>query len=284
MRISNYVMGVVILVGSCLGALPGRAEEPAAGQAKAEVAPGPAGDKVEVLVGVDILSQYVFRGIALSRDSAVLQPSFTITYKGLSANIWGNFDTNERNPYGIHSPNRNNPKWNETDFTLSYSREVLKNFTLTAGVIYYALDGNTALDDSFEIFGGFACKFPWFEVAFTAYREVSHLPGWYLQWSISRNFSLPFAGATLDLLAAWSAVLSNDRAAFPTKDGGYYRDVNAGLISASLNIPVGQYVKISPKIQYWYALGGESTFVIRNLSWDRTHNHILGGVGVTASF
>ncbi|MCL6622808.1 MAG: hypothetical protein K6T55_12010 [Syntrophobacterales bacterium] len=280
----NFIVVAGILIALVLVPLPGAAEEPAAGQATPGEAAAPAADKVEVTLSVDILSQYIFRGIAFSRDSAVIQPSFTVSYKGLSANIWGNFDTNERNPFGIHTPNRNNPKWNETDFTLSYSREVLPHFTLTGGMIYYALDGNTALDDSFEIFAGFGYKFPWFEVGFTAYREVSHLPGWYLQWYISRSFALPFAGASLDLYAAWSAVLSNDRAAFPTPDGGYYRDFNAGLISATLNIPVTKQVKISPKIMYWYALGGDSTYVLRNLSWDRTHNHILGGVGITASF
>jgi uncharacterized protein (TIGR02001 family) len=241
-------------------------------------------EKVQFTFGADILSQYVFRGIALSRDSAVIQPTFTVSYKGLALNIWGNFDTNEKNPFGINSPNRNNPKWNETDFTLSYTREIFKNFNLTGGMIYYALDSNNSPHDSFEIYGGFGYKFPWFEVGFAAYREVAHFPGWYLSWYITRSFDLPFAGATLDLWASWGAELSNDKAAFPTKDGGFYRSLNAGHLMATVNFPVGKHVKISPKIMYWYGLGGESTYTLRSLSWDRNQNHILGGVSVTANF
>lgn len=268
------------------GATCARAEEakPEVAQKVEEAQTQATEDKVQFALSKDILSQYVFRGIAFSRDSAVIQPSFTVSYKGLAANIWGNFDTNEKNPFGITSPNRNNPKWNETDFTLSYSREVVKNLTLTGGMIYYALDSNNSAHDSFEIYGGFGYKLPWFEVGFAAYREVSHLPGWYLSWYITRSFDLPFAGASLDLWASWSAELSDDKAAFPTSDGSFYRSMNAGHLMATLNFPVGKYFKISPKIMYWYALGGQSTFTIGNLSWDGNHNHILGGVSVSASF
>jgi hypothetical protein len=39
---------------------------------------------------VAILSKYVWRGQELSRDSIVIQPSMTISYKGFSGNLWGN--------------------------------------------------------------------------------------------------------------------------------------------------------------------------------------------------
>ena len=41
--------------------------------------------------------------------------------------------------------------------------------------------------------------------------------------------------------------------------------VTSGL---TLNIPVGKYVVVAPKIQYWYALGGQSTGTLSGLSWD----------------
>ncbi len=46
----------------------------------------------------DILSQYVFRAVAFSREGVVFQPSVTVSYKGFAFNIWGNFDSNERKP------------------------------------------------------------------------------------------------------------------------------------------------------------------------------------------
>jgi uncharacterized protein (TIGR02001 family) len=246
-------------------------------------------DRVQFSAGVDVLSQYVFRGVALSRDGAVFQPSFTLSYKGLAANIWGNFDTSERIParLAFQSPNPKDPKWTETDFTLSYSREVSKNLTLTAGLIYYGLDRNAFRFDSTEIYGGFTYKLPWLDFGAAAYREIGHYPGTYLNWFITRSFALPFAGASLDLWASWATEFSDDNAdAFPIpgKPGEYYRGLHAGHLMATVNFPVGKYVKISPKVMYWYALGGDSTGVISNLSWDGKHNHVLGGAALSASF
>jgi len=42
---------------------------------------------------VAFLSQYIWRGYELSKDSLVIQPSVTVAYKGFSLNLWGNFDT-----------------------------------------------------------------------------------------------------------------------------------------------------------------------------------------------
>jgi uncharacterized protein (TIGR02001 family) len=251
-----------------------------------EAQAAPAEDKPSFSVSMDILSQYVWRGVALSKHSAVFQPSMTASYKGFSVNIWGNFDTNERNPFAISRPDRQNPKWNETDFTLSYSRELLKDFSVTGGIIYYALDGNNSTDDSFEIFAALGYKIPVIDVGVgvAVYREVSHFPGTYLEWYLSRSFALPFAGASLDLYASWSAEFSNDNAVFPTKDGSKYSSLHAGQLRAAVNFPVTKNITVSPKIIYWYALGGDSTFAIDNLSWDKKHNHVLGGVSVAATF
>ena len=278
----RYTLPVLLASLILIWGIPGRA---AAEEAAAEKP-----DRPEVSASVDMLSQYVWRGLALSRDSVVFQPSMTISYKGFSANIWGNFDTDERNPYGFTNPNRNAAKWNETDFTASYSKEVLKNLTLSGGVIYYALDSNNSLYDSFEVFGGVSYKFPWFDVGFQAFREVGNLPGWYLTWYVSKSITLPVTikvladKPSLDLLASWSAELSHSKTAFPTRSGGYYESMHAGLVSAGLNIPVHKHVTITPKVMYWYGLGGQSTYTIRTLSWDSQQNHVLGGVSVSTKF
>ncbi|MBU4233876.1 MAG: hypothetical protein KKF43_15280 [Proteobacteria bacterium] len=72
-------------------------------ETKAEEPKGP--EKPTWNVGTDILSQYVWRGIALSRNSAVIQPSITGTYKGIAVNVWNNFDTSEQNPFSRTRPN-----------------------------------------------------------------------------------------------------------------------------------------------------------------------------------
>jgi len=45
-----------------------------------------------------VMSQYVWRGYELSRNSIVIQPSMTVGYKGFSVNLWGNLDTNPTPP------------------------------------------------------------------------------------------------------------------------------------------------------------------------------------------
>ncbi len=243
-------------------------------------------------ISTDILSQYVWRGIALSRNSVVIQPSLTGTYKGFSFNVWNNFDMREENPYSYTRPNCKQARWNETDLTFSYSREVISNFTLTGGTILYLLDSADSQFNSWEIYGGADYKLPWFNFGVQVFREVNHFPGTYLQWYVHRAFDIPLMkGMNLDLYASWSAEFSNDKAAYPVFDSAgnvenkFYQSLSAGYLAVALNIPVYKdMVVVAPKIQYWYALGGQSTATLSGLSWDGQHNHILGGVNLTVNF
>src|SRR3989339_856091 len=88
------------------------------------------------------------------RNSVVVQPSFTGTYKGFAVNVWNNFDLSEQNPVSLKRPNSKDAHWNETDLTFSYTREVFKNLNLTAGTIIYLLDGANSAYNSVEIYGG----------------------------------------------------------------------------------------------------------------------------------
>ena len=237
------------------------------------------------------LTQYVWRGIALSRNSIVIQPSLTGTYKGFAVNVWYNVDTSEKNPLGMKRPNSHQSTWNETDLTFSYSREVITNFTLTGGIIYYILDSNNSAFNSTEIYAGADYKLPWFNFGASVYREVAHFPGTFVQWYIHRAIDIPLMeGMNLDLFASWSAEFSNDKAAYPVFDSQgnvenkFYQSLSAGYLAATLNIPLGKYVVFAPKIQYWYALGGQSTATLAGLSWDGKHNHILGGANLTVNF
>ena len=266
-----------------------KAEELQKVEAKAEEAKGP--EKPQWNVQTDILSQYVWRGIALSRNSVVVQPSFTGTYKGFAVNVWNNFDLSEKNPFSLNRPNSKNAHWNETDLTFSYTREVFANLNVTGGTIIYLLDGANSAFNSIEIYGGADYKLPWFNFGVGVYREVNHFPGTYLQWYIHRAIDIPWIeGMNLDLWASWSAEFSNDKAAYPVFDSAgnledkFYRSLHAGHLMATLNIPLGKYVVVAPKIMYWYGLGGQSTGTLRALSWDRQQNHVLGGINLAVNF
>jgi hypothetical protein len=227
----------------------------------------------------DFLSQYVWRGYALSNNSLVIQPSMTIGYKGFSANIWGNFDTDENNEFRPHGQ----ANWNETDLTLSYNLKIYKILSATMGGIYYALDN---ADDSLEVFGGLSADLPWLTAKFTVYREVLHYPGWWFQFDISRSFPLPWYETSLDLGAGLIYQASNDAGAFPDPDDprDAYSGFHAGYLSAALNIPVHKYITVSPKFGYWFPLGNKASDCIKGLSWDKKSNHVYGGLSVSFHF
>jgi len=147
-------------------------------------------DKLAFSAYADVLSQYLFRGVALSRDGAVIQPSMTATYKGFSVNVWGNVDTNDET--------RNQDlNWNETDLTVSYSRELMAGLTGNIGVVYYGLEGN----DTFEIYAGLGYAFPWFSTALTVYRDVWNFEGTWVQFDVSKNIPLNCYDMSIDLTA-----------------------------------------------------------------------------------
>jgi hypothetical protein len=227
----------------------------------------------------DFLSQYVWRGYALSNKSLVIQPSMTVSYTGFAANIWGNFDTDENNEFRPHGQ----ANWNETDFTVSYNFKIYKILSATMGGIYYALDN---ADDSLEVFGGLTADLPLLTAKFTVYREVLHYPGWWFQFDVFRSFPLPWYETSLDLGAGVIFQVSDDAGAYPDPGDSQhaYAGPLSGYLSAALNIPVHKYITVSPKFGYWFPLGNKASDCIRGLSWDQKSNHVYGGLSVSFHF
>ncbi|MHB9075443.1 MAG: TorF family putative porin [Desulfobaccales bacterium] len=277
-------------------ALAQEAAAPAAApEAKKEEAP--AEDKPTASFGVDVFSQYIWRGFALSRNSAVLQPSLTVGYKGFSVNIWGNFDTGENDPF-IH-PSFRGAKWNETDFTVGYSRDLyngtaIKAITANLGAIYYAYDSAVyPQGDSLELVYGLAADVNWFKLSATANQEVLHYPGWFLTLGISRVFELPFKiqennNVSLEVGHNFLFLFSRDQVAYPDPTTSNptlaFSGPLTGQLYATLNFPVHKYVTISPKVGFWYAAGGSATDLLAAGSWDNQQNHIYGGINATFTY
>jgi hypothetical protein len=233
-----------------------------------------------------VLSQYIFRGVAFSRNSAVFQPSASVSLYGFTANIWSNIDSHQstNNP-NIFLKNRS-VEWNETDFTLSYTRELFKNFSATVGTVYYRLE-NSAFD-AFEVYGGASYTFPWLTVAFTMYREVSHFPGWWFQLDLTKSFPLPYIdGMSLDLGATLGYLVLEDKLKTVLDlagNTGSYSEPHSGTVQAALKIPFAKYFTVAPKIGLAFPLTGEASDYIKGNSWDKEDVHFFGGFNVTANF
>lgn len=238
-------------------------------------------NKPTVSISTDFLSQYVSRGIALSSGSMVVQPSLTGSWKGLSLNIWGNFDTHQVNKTAELS---RTAMWNETDVTLSYTLELTKEFSVIAGDVHYFYP-NAPFDGN-EVFAGGTYTFPWFSVALTGYREVSHYPGWWVQLDFLTSLPLHYHDMSLDLGASFGYQVFEDKDTSLSLDGreGSYADFHSGTLQAGLKIPVCKWLAVTPKVWVAFPLTSAAAHCIEANSWDAQAVHVFGGLNVTATF
>ncbi|MBE9581664.1 MAG: hypothetical protein IMF18_08600 [Proteobacteria bacterium] len=231
---------------------------------------------------VAALSQYIWRGQELSRDSIVIQPSMTISYMGFSGNLWGNLDTD---PY-FQMPGQSGSMWNETDLTLSYGRG-FGQWSLEGGYIYYGLEG---IDDSQEFYLNLG-----FDVllapALTVYRDFDSYEHWYFLLGISHSFEITDA-ISLELSGSVSYLKSDDADAYPEIDssgaptGDKFNNFHDGVISASLPIAVAKYITITPSLSYTFPLSSDASDEMkywRSITGD-DDNFLYGGVTVSLAF
>jgi len=227
---------------------------------------------------VAILSKYVWRGEEFSKDSIVIQPSATLSYKGLSINLWGNLDTDV-----YDGPYKDEAKWNETDFTLGYERS-FGPLSLGAGYIYYALD---SANDSKEVYLSIGAD-TMLSPTLTIYREISDLSGWYINLGISHSFDLP-KEMSLDLAASAGYYYSENDFYVEYRDDltattEKLRGLKYGLISVTLTVPIDKYFSVMPTIAYSFPLSSEADNFITANSKSRDSDFFYGGVMISMSF
>ena len=228
-------------------------------------------EKPTASLDLGVFSQYIWRGLELSKDSLVIEPSLTLGYKGVSLNVWGNLDTNN-DVYGGN-------KYTETDITLSYSK-TLEIIKLTGGYIYYGLD---SLTDSQEVFGSVGLT-TLLNPTISIYREIAHLPAWYVNVGVSHSLEL-VDKITLDLAASAGYYISDDSSfAEANNPNAKYRQLHNGLISTGLTIPFGEYFSVKPTIAYSFPLSSKAKEYIQSVSLSDESSFFYGGVTVSMAF
>jgi hypothetical protein len=228
-------------------------------------------EKPTAAVDIGIFSQYIWRGLELSKDSVVIQPSVTLGYKGVSLNVWGNLDT-DNEAYGGN-------KYNETDLTLAYAKSI-GIVKLTGGYIYYGLD---ALTDSQEVYGAISLN-TILSPTITVYREIAHLPAWYVTVGVSHSQEL-VNKITLDL-AALAGYYYSDDSDFSEADNASakYQALHNGLVSAGFTIPFGDYFSVKPVLSYSFPLSSKAKDYIQKASLSDESSFVYGGVTLSMAF
>ncbi len=223
------------------------------------------------------LSQYIFRGYELSKDSVVIQPSLTVGYRGFEATLWGNLDTNDK------YTKADKANWNETDLTLSYTYD-FGPVKLGGGYIYYALEGT---DDSQELFLKLTGNFL-LSPTLAIYQEVANYPGTYLNLGISHSFNLT-KEITLDLGASIGYQISNTDKIVQYNSNlqpttSKYNALHDGNVSLGLTIPFGKYFSVKPVVYYSFPLSDDAKYRIQGTSLSNKYDFFYGGLIFTASF
>jgi len=256
---------------------------------------------------VAAMSQYIWRGYELSRNSIVVQPAATIGYKGFSANIWGNLDTR---PYFSGTGNTSYASTlNETDLTLSYTKN-LGLFSIGAGYIYYGLAAlnKDAPDraDAQEIFATVSLN-TILSPTLTAYMEIDHYRNWYFLFGVSHAFefnkmvSLKLAASASYLLGTYAdATLFNAGAGYggyPKFDGNSkatndkFSNFHDGTVTVSLPIKATGYITITPMISCVFPLSDNAKNEMKGQGLkgvaspaDRNSSFIVGGLMASFAF
>jgi hypothetical protein len=251
-------------------------------------------DKVTGEVAASVLSAYIWRGQELTRHSVVIQPSLTASYKGFSANAWGNLDTK---PYSAMDEEYSS-NFTETDVTLSYA----KKFGMVQaglGYIYYglaaAVPGGADLLDSQEVFltlGLDTIVSP----TLTVYKEIDHYHQWYTTLAVSHTFAL-HEKAGLKLAAQISYLKSEDATTYPEFDGDSlattdkFNNFHDGMVSIALPIAATDHLTITPTATYVFPLSSDAKneMQARGLEGaanpsDKDGSYLYGGIMLSYAF
>jgi len=233
-------------------------------------------------LSVSVLSAYIWRGQELSKDSAVVEPSMTVGYKGFSANIWGNLDTN---PYSTTAGQDDPSRWNETDLTLSYAKS-FGTLNAEGGYIYYGLDG---VKDSQEVFLKLGLD-TLLSPSLTAYRDVGTYPHWYFLLGISHSFEIT-EKVSLELSASASYLKSEDSDDYPeinssgASTGNKFENFHDGVISASLPISLTKYISVTPVVSCAFPLSDDAGDEMKYRSKKGDDNvFVYGGLTLSMAF
>ncbi|MDH3359453.1 MAG: hypothetical protein OEL55_01155 [Desulfobulbaceae bacterium] len=217
---------------------------------------------------VGAYSSYVWRGFELNDNSMVIQPSMTVAYKGFSANVWGNMDTDAAST----------KNWNETDLTLAYDTSIDK-IGIGAGYIYYALDG---ADDSQEFYVSISYD-TLLSPTLTVYRDSDSYNGWYSNLAISHSLAMTDS-VNLDLGASVSYLCADDASVIADSTGGAYSEFHDGVLSASATFPVAKYVTVTPSLSYSFPLSSEAETLLESSNPSGDKDIIYGGVSASFAF
>lgn len=251
----------------------------------------PATSPVSGSASIGVFNKYIFRGYEINSHSVVVQPAATVSYKGFSAALWSNIDSNVNGTQSVtntnYLSNQGKKDLNETDLTLSYTH-VIDKLSLTGGYIYYGTDYTAETEEVFVTLTYDTLLKPTLSV----YRDINEYGGTYFNLSIAHSFPV-YKEITLDLGASagyfagsddyWKTYESSTRA----YTGKKYSGLHDGMLKAGFTIPIAKNVSVQPLVQYWFPLSSDAKKSVSGNSYNpngKLDETLVTGVNLTLSF
>lgn len=243
---------------------------------------------VSLELGADIVSKYVWRGQLLT-DDPVVQPSATVSFAGLSLNVWGSVDSTDINEKG-DDPTGPEYRLQEADYTLSYALSPVDGLDLEAGLIYYDFPG-TGLYGTNEVYVSIALSDLPLSPTLAAYHDFDELnDAVYANFSVSHTVELAEKlGLSLGAAVGWGdtdyhdAYFTYEDEVDPTQSISARESGFSDLsLSASLECAVNENFGLTLCVGYSEILGDQVESAA-----DMTYGDsdlLIVGVGTTFSF
>lgn len=221
---------------------------------------------VEGSVDVSFQSKYIWRGMVLG-DKPVLQPSLSLSDKGLTAQIWFNLDLTDTNGF------RN--QVNEIDYWLSYTLES-DDLDCTFTAYHYSFP-HSPDPSTQEVWIGATYK-TFLNPSLTLIRDTNSVRGWYVLFTASQELGLlktgDSEGITLSLNLGYG---DNEycRGYFPDSGRDHLIDYGVRL---DWPVPLGQG-GLNFNLQYTDFIGRELRFLEQQI-----RANLVAGVTYSMSF
>jgi hypothetical protein len=251
----------------------------------------PATSPVSGSASIGVFNKYIFRGYEINSHSVVVQPAATVSYKGFSAALWSNIDSNVNGTQSVtnanYLSNKGKKDLNETDLTLSYTH-VIDKLSLTGGYIYYGTDYTAETEEVFVTIAYDTLLKPTLSV----YRDINEYGGTYFNLSIAHSFPV-YKEITLDLGASAGYFAGSDDywKTYESSTGAYtgkkYSGLHDGMVKAGLTIPVAKNMSLQPLVQYWLPLSSKAKRSVDGNSYNpngKLDNTFVTGISFTLNF
>lgn len=231
------------------------------------------GEEIKFELAVDYLSKYIWRGQNYN-DDPVLQPSISVSYRDLTATIWGSFD--------LTNYTGNSGDFYELDYSLDYSAAMpgMEGVEYSVGIIYYDYPGST-IKDTTELYWGLNFDLP-LSPSVTFYHDIDEAEGTYISLAVGHSIEkiaelgsgLP-VGMEIGASLGWGSGSYNNY--YWGTDQSKMQDLT---LSVSFPMEIGGWT-LAPSLNYVTLLSDD----IRATDINRTESdYFFTGISLSKSF